>query len=169
MDPCIHRWVSNQHGNKWRGRNTGSLPRRTESLSKHGRWKALLHCRTETAALVQAASIVQASDHDCEQVVFLSDALSALQAYQNHRLPNLTKALKLSAATRRDVLRWVLTHCGILEMSKRTSSQRRALEENSIATMSASAKRRFLSERSRCQGHRGTTITCCPGSSKSFW
>ena len=37
------------------------------------------HCsnyRAETEALMQAASLVQASDHDCKQVVFLSDALS---------------------------------------------------------------------------------------------
>ena len=39
------------------------------------------HCsnyRAETEALIHAASIVQASDHDCKQVVFLSDALSVL-------------------------------------------------------------------------------------------
>ena len=61
------------------------------------------HCsnyRAETEALIQAASIVQASDHDCKQVVFLSDALSVLQAYQNHKLPRLTKALQV-ATTRR--------------------------------------------------------------------
>ena len=38
------------------------------------------HCsnyRAETEALIQAASIVQASDHDCKQAVFLSDASSS--------------------------------------------------------------------------------------------
>ena len=29
--------------------------------------------------------------------------------------------------------------------------------------------RRLSSEWSRCQGQKGMTITCCPGSSKSFW
>ena len=74
------------------------------------------HCsnyRAETEALIQAASIVQASDHDCKQVVFLSDALSVLQAYQNHKLPNLTKALQQVATTRRAVLQWIPAHCGI--------------------------------------------------------
>ena len=55
------------------------------------------HCSSdcaETEAFVQAASIVQALDHDCKQVVFLSDAFSVLQAYQNHKLPNLAKALQ---------------------------------------------------------------------------
>ena len=74
------------------------------------------HCsnyRAETEALIQAASIVQDSDQDCKQVVFLSDALSALQAYQNHKLPNPTKALQQVAATRRAVLQWIPAHCGI--------------------------------------------------------
>ena len=70
--------------------------------------------RAEAEALIQAASIVQASDHDCKQVVFLSDTLSVLQAYHNHKLPNLTKALQQVAATRRAVLRWIPTHCRIL-------------------------------------------------------
>ena len=43
----------------------------------------------------------------------LSDALSLLQAYQNHKLPNLTKALQQVAATRRAVLQWIPAHCGI--------------------------------------------------------
>ena len=53
---------------------------------------------------------MQASDHDCKQVVFLSDALSVLQAYQNHKLPNLDKALQQVAVTRRAVLQWIPAH-----------------------------------------------------------
>ena len=71
------------------------------------------HYRAETEAFVQAASIVQASDHDCTIVVFLSDAISVLQAYQNHKLPNPTKALQQVAATRRAVLQWIPAHCGM--------------------------------------------------------
>ena len=74
------------------------------------------HCsnyRSETEVLIQAASIVQASDHDCKQVVFLSDTLPGLQAYPNHKLPNLTKALQQVAATRRAVLQWIPANCGI--------------------------------------------------------
>ena len=54
-----------------------------------------------------------ASDHDCTQVVFLSDALFVLQAYQNHTLPDLAKALQQVAATRRAVRQWIPAHCGI--------------------------------------------------------
>ena len=56
---------------------------------------------------------MQASGHDYKQVVFLSDALSVLQAYQSHNLPNLPKALQQVAATRRAVLQWIPAHCGI--------------------------------------------------------
>ena len=55
------------------------------------------------------------------------------------------------------------------ERNKQTSLQRKVPEENSITRMSASGKRRLSSVRSWCHGHRGMTITCCPGSSKSFW
>ena len=74
------------------------------------------HCsnyRAETGALMQTASIVQASDHGCKHVVFLSDPLSVLQAYQNHKLPNLAKALQQVAATRRAVLQWIPARSGI--------------------------------------------------------
>ena len=74
------------------------------------------HCsnyRAETEALIQAASIVQASDHDCKQAVFLSDALSVLQAYQNHKLPNLAKALQQVAATKKAALQRIPVPCRI--------------------------------------------------------
>ena len=64
---------------------------------------------------MQAVSIVQALDHKCKQIVFISDALSVLQVYQNYKLPNLAKAKALQqvAATRRAVLQWIPAHCGI--------------------------------------------------------
>ena len=74
------------------------------------------HCtnyRAETEALMQAASIVQTSDNDFHQVVFLSDALSILQAFQNNKLPHLTEALQQVAHDRRVVLQWIPAHCGV--------------------------------------------------------
>ena len=113
MDPCIHRWVSNERGGQRRDRNTGPLPRRTESLSERGRGKVLLKlpCRNRSPH----TGCLHSPDHDCKQVVFLSDALFVLQAYQNHKLPNLTKALQQVATTRRAVLQWIPAHCGILD------------------------------------------------------
>ena len=52
-------------------------------------------------------------------------------------------------------------------MSKLTTLQRRAPEENSTATLSASAKRRPITSLTMLRSKR-TTITCCPVSSKSF-
>ena len=107
------------------------------------------HCsnyRTEAEALMQAASEVQSSDHDCKQVVFLFDALSVLQAYQNHKLPNLVKDKQQVTATRRTVLQWVPAMCGISGNEQADILQMRAPEENSVTTMSALAKRRLIRE-----------------------
>ena len=61
---------------------------------------------------MQAASMVLASDHGCKKVVFHSEALSTLHAYQ-HKLSNLARTLQQSAATRRAVLQWIPVHNGI--------------------------------------------------------
>ena len=74
------------------------------------------HCtnyRAEAEALMQAASSVHASGKEFHQVVFLSDALSVLRAYQNNKLPSLTRALQQVAHSRRVVLQWIPAHCGI--------------------------------------------------------
>ena len=96
---------------------------------------------------------------------FLPDTLSVQEAYQNHKLPNLAKALQQVAATRRAVLQRIPAHCGISGNEQADILQKRIPEENSITTRFALAKRRLSSERSRCQDHRGMIITCYPGSS----
>ncbi|KAK7115514.1 hypothetical protein V1264_001365 [Littorina saxatilis] len=69
--------------------------------------------KAEAEALMQAASFVQDSADPCYQVVFLSDALSVLQALENDKLPHLAKALQMVRQTRRVVLQWIPAHCGI--------------------------------------------------------
>ena len=73
------------------------------------------HCSNDRAEIValKQTPLVQTSDHDCKQVIFLSDVLSILQIYQNHKLPNLAKAQQQVAATKRAVLQWIPAHCGI--------------------------------------------------------
>ena len=64
------------------------------------------HCtnyRAEAEALMQAASAVQTSANESHQVVFLSDALSVLQAFQSNTLPSLRKALEEVVRDRRVV------------------------------------------------------------------
>ena len=103
------------------------------------------NCRAETEVIMQAASIAQTSDHDSEQAVFLSDALSFLQAHQKHKLPNFTKAyskLQLPKGLFYSGFQPIVKYD---TMSKRTSLQRWVPEENSLTTMSA--KRRPSSER----------------------
>ena len=93
---------------------------------------------------MKTVSIERVSDHDYNQAVFLSDALSVLQAYQNHKLTNLAKALQQVAATTRTVLQPTVEY---QKTSKQTSLKRRLPEENSITTMAVSAKRRLSSQR----------------------
>ncbi|KAK7108655.1 hypothetical protein V1264_016348 [Littorina saxatilis] len=53
------------------------------------------------------------SESECPQVVFLSDALSTLEALAGNKLPRLMEKLQELAKTRRVVLQWVPAHCGI--------------------------------------------------------
>ena len=66
-----------------------------------------------TDALIQTVSTSQASDEDCRQGVFTSDALTGLQAYQNNRLLSLSRAVHQVARTRRTALQWISAHCGV--------------------------------------------------------
>ena len=79
------------------------------------RFSSVVTCPIHGTVWLQAAlnDSCDIPRYDCKQVVFLSDALSVLQAYQNHKLPDLTKALQQVATTRRAVLQWIPAHCGI--------------------------------------------------------
>ena len=85
---------------------------RVLKADQSGRSEVVLFSYLKVTSVMQAASMVQASDHDCKLVVFLSDALSVLLAYQNHKLPNLATALQQAAATRRAVVQWIPALCG---------------------------------------------------------
>ncbi|BFZ12914.1 hypothetical protein BsWGS_15953 [Bradybaena similaris] len=57
--------------------------------------------------------MVYGSNSECHQVVFLTDALSVLQALQRGKLPDLADELSKVAADGHTVLQWVPSHCGI--------------------------------------------------------
>jgi ribonuclease HI len=88
--------------------------------------------RAEAEALMQAASTVHARN-DSEQVVFFTDALSVLQAYQHNKLPSLTEALRKVAHGRRVVLQWIQAHCGIpgIEQADRLAKEGASREQPS--------------------------------------
>ena len=74
-----------------------------------------LHCtnyKAEVDALTQAAHTMATRADRTTQVVFLTDALSVLQAYNSDRLPSLKKALN-NIKSLRTVLQWIPSHCGI--------------------------------------------------------
>jgi len=85
-----------------------------------GQWQAAavptgLHCtnyKAEVEALIHAANIISGKTDPDSQVVFLTDALSVLQAANNNKLPDLEEAL-LDIQCLRSVLQWIPSHCGI--------------------------------------------------------
>ena len=111
---------------------------------------------------MQAASTVQTSDNNSHQVVFLSDALSVLQAFQNNKLQHLIEALQKVACDRRVVLKGFPAHCGVPrnELADRLAMQgaREEQPENSNSYSEIHSIIRTL-----------TNTTCCSESSNLFW
>ena len=86
----------------------------------NGQWQAEavptgIHCtnyRAEVEALVHAANTISSRANPDSKVVFLSDALSVLQAVNNNNLLCLEKALQ-NVQCLKTVLQWIPSHCGI--------------------------------------------------------
>jgi len=86
----------------------------------NGQWQAEakatgLHCtnyRSEEEALISAANIISCKAGPDDQVVFLTDALSVLQAIPNNKVPRLENALQ-NVKCLRTVVQWIPSHCGI--------------------------------------------------------
>ena len=102
------------------------------------------HCsnyRAETEVLIQAASIVQASNNDCRQVVFLSDASPScrhIKTTSSQTWPKPYSKLQLPGGLFCGAFQPIVEY---QKMSKRICLQRRVPEENSMPTMSASVKK----------------------------
>ncbi|VDI60876.1 Hypothetical predicted protein [Mytilus galloprovincialis] len=74
-----------------------------------------LHCsnyKAEEEAITHAAHSILNKIDDTSQVVFLTDALSVLQALKNDKLPQLQQALyNIKSLT--TVIQWIPSHCGV--------------------------------------------------------
>ena len=68
--------------------------------------------KAEVDALTQAAHTIATRADQNTQVVFLTDALSVLQAYISGKQPSLQMALN-NIKSFRTVLQWIPSHCGI--------------------------------------------------------
>jgi ribonuclease HI len=74
------------------------------------------HCtnyKAEYEAMVTALGMIEETLEDCWQIVILTDALSVLQALENHKLPVLSEVLSRMSNTRKIALQWIPAHCGI--------------------------------------------------------
>lgn len=73
------------------------------------------HCsnyKAEEEALIHATHVIK-EKADNTRVVFLSDALSVLQALTNNKLPQLESAL-YSIKSLKTVVQWIPSHCGVI-------------------------------------------------------
>ena len=69
--------------------------------------------RAESEALMNAVKMVKDSVQQSSQVVFLTDALSVIQALTSNKLPQLAKALQQLSVNCRVALQWIPAHCGV--------------------------------------------------------
>ena len=67
----------------------------------------------EEEALKLASNTVEELATDCNQVVFMTDALSVLQALEGDKLPQLMENLQRLQRLKRVALQWIPAHCGI--------------------------------------------------------
>ncbi|KAK7111001.1 hypothetical protein V1264_014788 [Littorina saxatilis] len=112
----IHAYTDGSATDAARDGGAGVLVRYPEGEAQTVSIPTGLHCTNysaEVQALRTAATIVDGSDHECPQVVFLTDAMSALQALSANKETELNNALQQVAQNRRVVLQWVPAHCDI--------------------------------------------------------
>ena len=74
------------------------------------------HCsnyRAETEALMKAVSMVEDSTEVVSNVVFLTDALSVIEALTNNKAPQLAKTMQQLSTSCKVAIQWIPAHCGV--------------------------------------------------------
>ena len=69
--------------------------------------------KVDSEALIMVISLAVDSQQKSTMAVFLTDALSILQALTNNKLPHLAKALQLLSNNYRVALQWIPAQCGV--------------------------------------------------------
>jgi len=69
--------------------------------------------KVDSEALIMVISLAVDSQQKSTMAVFLTDALSILQALTNNKLPHLAKALQLLSNNCRVALQWIPAKCGV--------------------------------------------------------
>ena len=99
------------------------------------------HCtnnRAETEALKQAEILVKNSLEPCSPTVFLTDALSVLEALQTNKSPLIATQMQELGNTCRVVLQWIPAHCGIPvneqadQLAKMRSTRRATINQHPL-------------------------------------
>ena len=115
MDTHIHGWISNRCNTRWRSRKYNLFTRWRHNRISNSPGK---HC-TNYAAEVKALSkgvqaILDIVGNHKEDVVFLTDSKSVLDALACHGEHELRVKLSKLIESRRVVLQWIPAHCGII-------------------------------------------------------
>ena len=74
------------------------------------------HCsiyKAEIEAILEGCKLIEEAHQDIFQVVFLTDALSVLQALTSDREQQLMDRIRKAGGNRRIFLQWIPAHCGI--------------------------------------------------------
>ncbi|RUS84323.1 hypothetical protein EGW08_007917 [Elysia chlorotica] len=101
--------------------------------------------KAEATAIQEGAAHVQSSPHSTKNIVFLTDALSVLQALKsskNKDLNDLTSALTSLSQTHTIALQWIPSHCNVFgnETADLLAKKAAALQQNDYTTTYSEAK-----------------------------
>ena len=150
-ESCIHAYTDGSATRAESDGGAGVYIRSPEGLGHTttagiSAWKHCSNCSTEVQALMQATAMVQDHQSDCTQVVFLKDALSVPEAFQEPET-NFLVSWRNSRISWKEDEKSCNLYLPIVEsqeMRHRTSSPKLEPEVNNLKTASALQKRKPL-------------------------